>query len=825
MFEGLSLTEYLLAKKVKCKEIHKDCNACPKRSPLIDAAYVVLNKGPVSLPYLWNRFFPNIPYKSGKAKRKILQMPVCALNVSGAIYITEKKETFQEYSTLQNKIQSDLISKNKSYIPREDYEALVSVAQGEPENELLKHTLCSSQNISRREASKVYGISKLKERADKIDKTAIAMKEIKERHSALAKLEKKTFLLSCGENVDEFLTSSSDSSIETDTELSSSDESVLSDVEENTSTEIQGNNGISYTTKLADKHKTESNIQTAVNLLREVSLNWFAFVVLVRSKFVSADGGMLDSLMIEVASRLPELGFDEEEVALIDEARVAYLETIRQNEINKEAMSFSSTDSSTVESEGENQERIQHKEKLQTKLRKIKDRSRKRMVKEIEGKRFLWKKISKSTKTILNKYSDIGEIIEKIVEECDVGADRWRRTGVYTFSGDVKSSKRITFGKIQRKLDEHYGRRFSYGTVVQLCVPRHKRHRSYRRYCGVANVKYMRARKGFTLKFNPDCKWSRSMYKSLNNLQTDGKNMVLVNRDDQAGFRLDSTFTHKNYPSLSVKPTVTTRTDFLNKYQAQLQVTSYNFSKTTTTDELCAAVVKASVLHEKSPAQHGADMSVIVSMDVIASAFLDDNGEYKEIEWVRVDGATDEGPSHAEVQFIWCERHVNRKTKVTLVTTRCSGDSYLNRVELQNGCLSRGHSNTFIPSTLHGVPYSENGEFDKKLHGKNMSAALDQYISRVDGTPCMKTVIHLTRGAENHDFVSRRSKLMVFLKGNKTEKQNLQKEDPTLFKYFSEIWKVRDNHMDKSLPEKYVFMLRCCGKSGCPHPRCQEGTV
>jgi hypothetical protein len=75
-------------------------------------------------------------------------------------------------------------------------------------------------------------------------------------------------------NVDEFLTSSSDSFIETDTELiSSCDESVLSDIEENTSTEIQGNNGISYTTNIADKHKTESNIQTAVNLLREVWLN------------------------------------------------------------------------------------------------------------------------------------------------------------------------------------------------------------------------------------------------------------------------------------------------------------------------------------------------------------------------------------------------------------------------------------------------------------------------------------------------------------------------------------------------------------------------
>ena len=96
------------------------------------------------------------------------------------------------------------------------------------------------------------------------------------------------------------------------------------------------------------------------------------------------------------------------------------------------------------------------------------------------------------------------------------------------------------------------------------------------------------ARKGFSLKFNPDYIWSRSKYKSLNQLQIDGNHILPINRDDQAGFRLDSTFTHKNFPALSVKPTVTTRTDFRNKYPAQLQVTSYNFSKTTTTDEQCA---------------------------------------------------------------------------------------------------------------------------------------------------------------------------------------------------------------------------------------------
>ena len=189
------------------------------------------------------------------------------------------------------------------------------------------------------------------------------------------------------------------------------------------------------------------------------------------------------------------------------------------------------------------------------------------------------------------------------------------------------------------------------------------------------------------------------MYKSLNELQQDGKHMLLLNRDDQAGFRLDSTFPHKNHPVLSVKPTLTTRTDFLNKYQAQLQVTSYNFSKTASTDEQCVGVVKASVLHEKSPAQHSADLSVVEQMDVMASTFLN-----KEIECIRVDGATDEGPSHAEVQFMWCERHVSKKTKMTLITTRCSGDSYLNRVELQNGCLCRGHS---IPTHLFHLLYMD----------------------------------------------------------------------------------------------------------------------
>ena len=83
-----------------------------------------------------------------------------------------------------------------------------------------------------------------------------------------------------------------------------------------------------------------------------------------------------------------------------------------------------------------------------------------------------------------------------------------------------------------------------------------------------------------------------------------------------------------------------------------------------------------------------------------------------------------EGPSHHKVQFLWTERHISKATRVMLVTTRCSEDSYLNRVELQNGCLSRGHSNLFIPSTLHGSPYGSDGKIDESKYKNNMNAAV-----------------------------------------------------------------------------------------------------
>lgn len=86
---------------------------------------------------------------------------------------------------------------------------------------------------------------------------------------------------------------------------------------------------------------------------------------------------------------------------------------------------------------------------------------------------------------------------------------------------------------------------------------------------------------------------------------------------------------------------------------------------------------------------------------------------------------------------------------MTLVTTRNSGASYRNRVELQNRCLVLGHANLFIPSTLNGSCIDSGGKINQERLCENLRSATEVYISRVNKVPSANTQIHLYSGAEN----------------------------------------------------------------------------
>ena len=121
---------------------------------------------------------------------------------------------------------------------------------------------------------------------------------------------------------------------------------------------------------------------------------------------------------------------------------------------------------------------------------------------------------------------------------------------------------------------------------------------------------------------------------------------------------------------------------------------------------------------------------------------------------------SDEGPSHDEVQFYWTERHYSRGSVATVVSARSSGSSYLNRVELQNGCMALARANLFIPSTLCGSNIDPNsGKLNQDVYTRNMTTAMDIYTSRVDQCPVarpkstfVKVLILLTSKRDDHIF-------------------------------------------------------------------------
>ena len=133
------------------------------------------------------------------------------------------------------------------------------------------------------------------------------------------------------------------------------------------------------------------------------------------------------------------------------------------------------------------------------------------------------------------------------------------------------------------------------------------------------------------------------------------------------------------------QPTHTTRTDVVNAYPSILQTSSYMFMETNTTPPTCIAVVKPHFVFKKNAGQHAADFNMISESNLGGTT-------NRHVECVRVDGASDEGPSHAEVQLMWSERHLQKEHAFTIVATRYSGGSYLNKVELLNGCIAQAHS-------------------------------------------------------------------------------------------------------------------------------------
>lgn len=827
---------------------------------MIKVADEVIACGFMKLKSAFQIVSPNVSrYKASEARRKLLRMPLACVGVGDrskgtyCLYIVEKQSSVN-YPVFQALLQKAMDKRSvlTPNLSSEELKELLYLAESESEKEMLKYVAVKASVLSNTKAREVYKINDVQKCKEKLDAAVNESKAIRESIEKIASLKDKALLSSFGFQVDsESDLSESESEFEVQTteedkETSDNDISLghgslvrretASDVRIHSSDDIRKHE-LQAITNNGNGHQPETDgllldPHQVFDILKLCSFNWFEFVAALKSKFIDMPEIALSQLLLDVGDQLSTLNLDEEDMKTAEHSRQAFLlseKMLKSNEDEK-GIVVSESDSSDQEiwNRGISNVLGESGREIITKRRAaIHRKAIRKAKKKIMERRFLKRRQSKKVSRILSQVPDIGKENENFVKDCGAGADAWRRTGVITFDGNRKVKKKPTFKRVKEHLEEKFQLKISYGSVVQLCVARNKRRRSAARYKGIAKVQQKRARKGFNVKFNPDEHWSAAFYGALDDLQfRDGEKVLNLGRDDQAGFRLDTMATHRQHGTLCVQGSehLTTRTDYANKYPSTLQVTSYNFPETASTAELCAGVVKARGLHIKNAAQHLADIEMLSTNEELRHAFFDSQtNEFKEMEFIRVDGGHDEGPAHCETQYWWTVHHLKSKTAVTLVTSRNSGASYRNRVELQNGCLALAHANLFIPSTLNGSCISDSGKVDQsKLQG-NLSSAIDVYINRVDGAPCASTENHVFRGADSEEYQKENTFVKMYLKGTVEAKEQFKKEHPEMYERINQILKLQARHHCHDVPTKYIFYLRCCYDQGCIHPRCKQG--
>ena len=789
----MSLSDYMQAQKLVCsiRHISKQCHCAHMQQ----VGGIILNEGFIHLRQAFNMVSSDVSYTAERARRELLQIPVVSVRVGNP----EKGMSFTillehclgvDYSRMGLIInRMDVPSSPSHNLEKSCVQMLLNMAQSDRDRQCIKYAIYKASEISATKARHLYGFRNMNEQACKVEN---AMRE------EIANVKDRALLSSFG--ISEHTDSSEDEDAD---QLVRKDMPTLS----------------------------TASIELCKSALVQSNYNTFSLIEALDGELGDDAPAIAEQFFQDIQS----FGFSKQQLDLIMQSKEAYIASTL-DAADSERIVCALNGCVVTDSEEETSHLFANAsdsscsamQVLISKRRKsIQRLKRRKRAKALAEGRIILRKKSQRISTILSACPDIGKVMEDFVSEHNVGADSWRRTGVLTFDGNACLPQKVTYERIRQHLIKVYNRHFSYGSVVQLCVARNKRHLSSKRYHGVAKITTRRARKGFNLRYNPDAHWSSAFYRGLNDIQyTDGRDICLINRDDASGFRLDTLTTCKQYglPTLIGSDVLTTRTDYVNKYPSNLQTTSYNFTASRTTEEVCVGVVKAPTsIHPKKTCQHAADLAMLTMEPELKPVFYLESGSPKSIDCIRVDGASDEGPSHEEVQFYWTQWHFLYNKVATLVTTRSSGSSYLNRVELQNGCLSRGHSGTFIPSTLAGSCIDpETGAINHAKLAKNMDLAVNAYISRVNNSPCGNTIIKLYHGADSKEQQEVRKKLLVFLKGSNARKKQLQSQDPELYDRFCLLWKIRNSHMIKGLPS-YVFFLICCYDERCPHPRCQTG--
>ena len=335
------------------------------------------------------------------------------------------------------KILQFFVSQPDSSTPKmtkEAFQQLLSFTQSRRERETLSYAIIKSSGLSLTAARNHFGVENIVDRCQSVEKAMEESRLICEGIASLASIQEKSALVALG-----FSTAESSSSEESNTSDDSSSSSTI------------------------------PSRDFIMRTLRESDWNWFEFVSVLceEESFDDDTEQWLESIYLSV----PLDNLSSESRQLLQQSHNAYTHN-RHVELAEDVIACDAANGIIVPdlaSPMESKSLDEMRDTLFRRIRSIRRHCRYLRAKAISNRNFLKRKSSKRLHCILQDYPDIGETIEKFVTDSNVGADSWRRTGILTFDGNLHVGKKVTFSRIKAYLEDRYHRKFSYGTVVELC--------------------------------------------------------------------------------------------------------------------------------------------------------------------------------------------------------------------------------------------------------------------------------------------------------------------------------------------------------------------
>ena len=449
--------------------------------------------------------------------------------------------------------------------------------------------------------------------------------------------------------------------------------------------------------------------------------------------------------------------------------------------------------------------------------------------------------------TTLGTWPDIGDKIEAICKDLEVGADAKRRDGSLTINSAVNRGKGGTgFTRIRLELKRRHGIELSLRALRDLCVARDRRHLVSARYKGIVNLRYRRSVKRITHE-NLDDHRQNAFYKLLHHLRDrcNFDNTLWFQRDDHAKVR-ESTREHATVTSTG-EGASTLQHDFMSAESSSLYASSILISGCENGGEdRCLAVVKADKLAPSTPSQHYADFYMLQHKafddSELRPIFFGPDGRVKPKVQLEVDGGADESPSGRETQFLQTELLMGgpllleeKRRSYAGTTTRESFGSAKNKVERLNGEMTRAASG------FHALPTDDvvgplrdaaTGQFDQSQLEALWREHTEQYRLLLDGKCGLNdSSLAAFHGAteasceEAKILLKRRPVLLEWLnpKQSKKRRAELERLHAAQVEHFKKV-QAMQAHVQTT--DHYACFARCCLSTLCSHckgaPRLQQ---